>query len=176
MDNGQMPVKKKICISCGECKPIFSKGRCMSCVPKKPLTRSPIKQKAYYIPKQTEKNKTYRKSQSAIRDVYFDHHINLCQYSEESGVKIFNPSRANICHVFDKARHPSLQGNIENYVYLTLDEHTEFDNLLYRHEFVKLELKFPNSWAKACERVKGLLSLCEETTKFKIKLEEYLCQ
>ncbi len=166
--------KKKICNVCGECKPIFSKGRCSTCTPKKPLTRSPLKQKAYSIPKQTEKNKTHRKSQSAIRNVYFDYHINLCEYSEESGKRIYNPTRANICHLFDKARHPSLQGNIDNYVYLTMEEHSEFDILLYKHEFVKLELKFPNSWLKACERIKTLLSLCEEQTKFKLKLEEYL--
>lgn len=128
----------------------------------------------YYIPKQTEKNKTYRKSQSAIRDVYFEHHINLCQFSEESGMRIFNPTRANICHIFDKARHPSLQGNLKNCVYLTLDEHTEFDRLLYQHDFVKLELKFPNSWLKVCERIKELLPLCQEQTKFKLKLEGYL--
>ena len=166
--------KKKICVICGFCKHIFSKGRCNTCTPKTPLKRAEIVKKPYYIPKQTEKNKLHRKSQSAIRDEYFLHHINLCQFSEESGVRIFEANRSNVCHIFDKARHPSLQGNINNFVYLTLDEHTEFDKLLYSHEFVKLELKFPNSWSKACERIKGLLSLCEENTKFKIKLEEYL--
>lgn len=137
------------------------------------MERQPIKRKPYKITKQTEKNRQYRKSQSAIRDVYFEHHINLCHFSEESGIRIY-PTRANICHLFDKARHPSLQGNLQNYVYLTLDEHTLFDKLLYTHDFKQLEIKFVKSWKIACERIKDLLPLCLEQTKFYFKIKEYL--
>lgn len=126
------------------------------------------------IPKQTQKNKDAKKDRSNIRDVYFDYHINLCKASEESGVRIPYPTRANICHLFDKARHPSLQGNLDNCIYLTLDEHTLFDRLLYSHEFDKLELNFPNSWNNTCEKLKSLLSLCSDNTKFSTKVEEYL--
>lgn len=128
------------------------------------------------ITKQTDKNKLHRKSQSAIRDAYFEFHIKSCTESEESGRRISDPTRANICHLFDKSRHPSLQGCLDNYVYLTLDEHTRFDKLLYDHEFAKLELEFPKIWPEVVNRMHNLLELCKETTKFKMKFEEYLEQ
>lgn len=171
-----MQQKKKICKSCQTEQYLFSKGRCKICTGKedqKPLQRTQIKQKAYRIVPQTQKNKDFKKERSGIRDAYFEHHINLCERSEESGKSIYEPTRANICHLFDKSRHPSLQGNLNNFVYLTLDEHTRFDQLLYTHEFEKLEKEFPKAWLKVCERMKELLSLCEEKTKFYFKIEEY---
>ena len=131
--------KKKICKNCQTEQYIFSKGRCQRCATiedSKPLKRGST------IKKQTEKNKVNRKSQSAIRDVYFDYHIRNCRSSEHSGTIIFFPTRANCCHLFDKARHPSVQGNLINCVYLTLDEHTRFDQLLFSHDFDKLEEEF----------------------------------
>jgi hypothetical protein len=163
--------KKKICKNCQTEQYIFSKGRCQRCATiedSKPLKRGTT------INKQTDKNKAIRKSQSAIRDVYFDYHISNCKVSEHSGTNIFNPSRANICHLFDKARHPSVQGNLINYIYLTLDEHTRFDQLLYSHEFEKLEEEFPNAWASARGRMRLLLPEVKEETKFKNKFEEWI--
>jgi hypothetical protein len=163
--------KKKICKNCQTEQYIFSKGRCQRCATiedSKPLKRGTT------INKQTDKNKAIRKSQSAIRDVYFDYHISNCKVSEHSGTTIFNPSRANICHLFDKARHPSVQGNLINCIYLTLDEHTRFDQLLYSHEFEKLEEEFPNAWASARGRMRLLLPEVKEETKFKNKFEEWI--
>lgn len=163
--------KKKICKSCQTEQYIFSKGRCQRCATiedSKPLKRGST------IKKQTDKNKAIRNSQSAIRDAYFDYHIRNCRSSEHSGTIIFNPSRANCCHLFDKARHPSVQGNLINCVYLTLDEHTRFDQLLYSHEFDKLEEEFPNAWASARGRMRLLLPEVKEETKFKNKFEEWI--
>lgn len=163
--------KKKICKNCQTEQYIFSKGRCQRCATiedSKPLKRGTT------IKKQTEKNKSYRKSQSEIRDRYFDFHISLCKASDESGVPIPNPTRANICHLFDKARHPSVQANIYNCVYLTLDEHTRFDQLLYQHEFDKLEQEFPNAWEKAKRAMVMVSYAVTERTKFFIKFEEWM--
>jgi hypothetical protein len=163
--------KKKICKNCQTEQYIFSKGRCQRCATiedSKPLKRGST------IKKQTDKNKANRKSQSAIREVYFSYHIERCKVSEHSGTTIFNPSRANICHLFDKARHPSVQGNLINCIYLTLDEHTRFDQLLYSHEFEKLEEEFPNAWASARGRMRLLLPEVKEETKFKNKFEEWI--
>lgn len=167
-----MKGNNKKCISCGrEDQPWFSKKRCKRCATiedSKPLKRGST------IKKQTEKNKLYRKSQSAIRDAYFDYHIRNCRSSEHSGTIIFFPTRANCCHLFDKARHPSVQGNLINCVYLTLDEHTRFDQLLYSNEFDKLEDEFPNAWKSASGRMVLLLPEVKEETKFKSKFEEWI--
>jgi hypothetical protein len=163
--------KKKICKNCQTEQHIFSKGRCQRCATiedSKPLKRGTT------IKKQTEKNKVNRKSQSAIRDVYFDYHIRNCRSSEHSGTIIFFPTRANCCHLFDKARHPSVQGNLINCVYLTLDEHTRFDQLLYSNEFDRLEEEFPNAWASAIGRMRLLLPVVKEETKFKNKFEQWI--
>jgi hypothetical protein len=163
--------KKKICKNCQTEQYIFSKGRCQRCATiedSKPLKRGTT------IKKQTEKNKVHRKSQSAIRDVYFDYHIRNCRSSEHSGTIIFFPTRANCCHLFDKARHPSVQGNLINCIYLTLDEHTRFDQLLYSNEFDKLEEEFPNAWASARGRMRLLLPVVKEETKFKNKFEKWI--
>lgn len=163
--------KKKICKNCQTEQYIFSKGRCQRCATiedSKPLKRGTT------IKKQTDKNKANRKSQSAIRDVYFDYHIRNCRSSEHSGTIIFFPTRANCCHLFDKARHPSVQGNLINCVYLTLDEHTRFDQLLYSNEFDKLEEEFPNAWKSASGRMVLLLPEVKEETKFKSKFEQWI--
>jgi hypothetical protein len=163
--------KKKVCKNCNTEQYLFSKGRCQRCATiedNKPLKRGSV------INTQTEKNKLYRKSQSAIRDTYFEYHIANCRSSEHSGVSILFPTRANCCHLFDKARHPSVQANLINYVYLTLDEHTRFDQLLYSHQFDKLEDEFPNAWASAKGRMRLLLPEVKEETKFKSKFEEWI--
>lgn len=163
--------KNKVCIECGrDDQPWFSKKRCRGCAVS---SSSGIKRKPIAI-KQTAKNKEYRKSQSAIRDPYFEYHIANCIGSENSGVSIPLPNRSNCCHLFDKARHPSVQGNIINYVYLTLDEHTRFDQLLYSHQFDRLSEEFPNAWAHAINRMKLLLPEVKEETKFKHKFEEWI--
>ena len=167
-----MKVSNKKCTSCGrEDQPWFSKKRCKNCATiedSKPLKRGST------IKKQTEKNKANRKSQSTIRDVFFEYHIRNCRSSEHSGTIIFFPTRANCCHLFDKARHPSVQGNLINCVYLTLDEHTRFDQLLYSNEFDKLEEEFPNAWKSASGRMVLLLPEVKEETKFKNKFEQWI--
>lgn len=131
--------------------------------------------KSYKKPKQvSEKKKSAKKKQSNRRNKYFDYHIERCTHCEESGEVIPYPSRLNICHIIDKGRHPSVEDNLDNYVYLTGDLHTEFDNLLFKHRFEELEKEFPNSWSVVVSRMEKLLPLVKEQTRFKIKFEEYL--
>jgi hypothetical protein len=157
--------KNKKCIECGrEDQPWFSKKRCKSCAAK-----------SYGKPKQiTDKQKVKKKIQSTERDVYFKYHISQCTHSEETGKAIYEPNRGNICHILDKGRHKSLQGNLDNYIYLTIQEHTTLDNHLFKLEFDKIEEKLPNSWKIICERVQKLLPLCQEKSKLYFKFKEYL--
>lgn len=171
-----MNLKKKICKSCGTEQYIFSKGRCKSCATKedfKPLARTPIIQKKYTISKQTQKNKEYRKSQSAIRDEFFIYHIPLCKYSEEDGSRIYEATRANICHLFYKRVYKSVQANVNNFVYLTLDQHTRFDQLLDKNDFKALEREF-KCWNIVVQRMKNLLPEVKEMGKMRMLFEEYL--
>jgi len=157
--------KNKKCIVCGrDDRPHFSRKRCKQCA-----------QKSYGKPKQiTKKTSAKKKERSKDRDVYFEYHIGRCIHSEETGLPIYNPGRESICHLIDKGRHKSLQANLDNYIYLTLQEHTTLDNRLFKNEFEKLETELPNAWKIACERYKKLIPLCTEKTKFIYKLSEYL--
>lgn len=166
--------KKKMCIICNEKKYIFSKKRCLECSKVDYSKKSELNKSKKAIPKITEKTKIKNKEKSSIRSIYFDYHISKCKRSEQSGVIIREPNRSNICHLFDKARHESVQGHLDNYVYLTLSEHTRFDQLLYEHRFTELEDEFTNSWLIALNRMTKVLPFVKEETKFKRKIEEYL--
>lgn len=154
----------KKCIICGrDDQPWFSKKRCRTCA-----------QRSYKQPQRTPLKRTYiKKERNKELDDYFIFHITKCKKSEESRQSI-SATKANICHLFDKSRHPSLRADFRNFLYLTIEEHSQFDNLLYTHQFERLEKEFPNSWPIACRRMKKLLDLCLEETKFKYKIKEYL--
>lgn len=164
-------VNKK-CIKCGrDDQPWFSKKRCKSCATKSygGITSAPKPIKP--ITNKTAKKKS---KQSSVRQVYFDYHIQRCSYSEETGKPIGEANRSNIAHLFDKSRHPSVQANLDNFVYLTLQEHTDFDNHLFKLEFQELEEAFPKSWEIACRRMKKILPLVQERTKFYFAIKNYL--
>lgn len=153
-------IKSKKCSQCD--RPAFSKGLCQMHQPKKG-----IKQKR----ESTQEKSTIKKEK---RNSYFEYHLSRCTKSDESFKQILEPTRANICHIFDKSRHPSLQDNLDNCIYLTLNEHQDFDRLLYSHQFERLEKDFKNSFKKACEIGINLLSLCEENTVFTREFKKYL--
>jgi hypothetical protein len=124
------------------------------------------------------KNLTIRKKfkeQDKDLDWYFKYHIERCEHSEQSGVSINSPTKANVCHLFDKSRHPGIKHHRLNYVYLTIEEHAQFDTLLYTHQFKRLEEDFENVWRIACGRLAKLLPLCSESqTTFYHKVRDYL--
>lgn len=126
------------------------------------------------IPKITSKKAAEKKSKSEKRNTYFEYHIPRCHFSEESRTPISNPGRCNICHLFGKEMHPSLEANLDNYVYLTLDEHTMLDQLLFRHDFQGIEKHFKNSYKIIWQRMFLLLPLLQERTRFSIAISEYL--
>lgn len=147
-----IPVKKKICKLCNKEEYIFSKGRCKMCA-----------SKDYKIPKISPKKQKEKKEQSNIRDVYFTYHIEKCRKSEESGVPIYEPNRTNICHILPKRTYKSVQAHFDNYIYLTLDEHTRFDKLLDEMDFDKLKKEFPSAIIILYLRFKKLIPFVTET-------------
>lgn len=83
-----MQRKKKQCISCGEERYIFSKGRCEFCA-----------------------KKTYTKKKDVSLEKYFQNNIKIITKSEESGEKIHTPTKANVCHIFPKRIYKSIKDN-----------------------------------------------------------------
>lgn len=153
-------IKSKKCKLCNN--NAFSKGLCQIHQPKKGIKSSRISAKVK------------KEVQQEVRNGYFEYHLARCERSEESFVQISNPTRVNICHLIDKGRHPSLQDNLENCIYLTFEEHQRYDQLLFSHRFEDLEKEFKNSWSKSCIKYNKLLSLCEESTNFTRELKKYL--
>ena len=160
-------LKAKKCLECD--RPAFSKGLCQVHAKGKTTLKNSGKIKQKRLP--TAEKTTVKRE---LREVYFDYHIEKCTRSEESFKEITEPTRANIAHLIDKGRHPSLQDNVENCIYLTFSEHERYDQLLFSHRFEDLEKEFKNSWNKSCEKYKKLLSLCEESTNFTRELKKYL--
>lgn len=153
-------IKSKKCKECD--RPAFSKGLCQVHQPKKSIKQN----------REITKEKATVKQDK--RNTYFDYHLEKCTRSEESFKQISEPTRANICHLIDKGRHPSLQDNLDNYIYLTFSEHERYDSLLFSLRFADLEKEFKNSWDKSCEKYNKLLSLCLESTNFTRELKKYL--
>jgi len=153
-------IKSKKCSECD--RPAFNKGLCQLHQPKKGIKQN----------RESTKEKTSIKKEK--RNSYFEYHLERCTRSEESFKQISNPTRANICHLIDKGRHPSLEDSLDNYIYLSFTEHERFDSLLFSLRFEDLEKEFKNSWSKACTRYNKLLPLCKESTNFTRELEKYL--
>lgn len=161
------------CKKCGTEVPIRSKGLCPMCREnqRRENGEETAMSKKSHIPRITEKTKKKNKERKAIRDVYFDYHIAQCKKSEESNKPIYNPTRANICHILPKGQYPSLQANLDNFVYLTFEEHERFDLLLFSHSFKTLEKEFTNSLPIILKRLKKIIPLCMEN---KILLQELI--
>ena len=146
------------CIECGRVSKIFSKGRCRYCA-----------SRTYKKPSSSKKPKENK----VDIDKYFVQKIEQLmrsKRSEESGDPIPYPTRANICHILDKSRHPSVAYHPQNYVFLTVDEHSRFDQLLFAHRFEDLKKEYPNSWGKVLERLSYFINDCLENTKLKAAL------
>lgn len=145
--------KKKTCKGCNTLQVIFSKGKCQRCASKE-----------YKKPDQKVKPKSNKKE----LDTYFEKKIRqlmMSRISEESGSSIPFPVRGNICHLLDKSRHKSVADHSENYVFLTWDEHSRFDKLLFEHRFKDIQKEFPNSWPIILKRLEVVIPNCTEKTK-----------
>ena len=147
--------KKKICKSCGNEYFIFSKGMCKFCASKN-----------YKAPSTTIKPK---KNKMDLDNFFIQKIEQLLRLgkSEESGKKIPHPTRANICHLFNKRNHPSVAYHPDNYVFLTIDEHSELDNkCLDVNDFKELNKRFPVASRLILERMEIVRKSVTEKTKF----------
>ena len=147
--------KKKICKSCGNEDFIFSKGMCKFCASKN-----------YKAPSTIIKPK---KNKMDLDNFFIQKIEQLLRLgkSEESGKKIPHPTRANISHLFNKRNHPSVAYHPDNYVFLTIDEHSELDNkCLDINDFKELIKRFPVASKLILERMEIVRKSVTEKTKF----------
>ena len=156
--------KKKTCVICGESKILFSKGRCLQCTPKKPLQRTAIKQKAYRITKQTEKNREKRLAQREGYGDFFKKHVdyvlNNDVHCQECGNKLQGLS-GEVCHILSKSKSPEVAKNDNNILYLCFygnSCHSKFDNSLEVRSKMKV-------FKIAIEKFKKLKNLIINFTK-----------
>jgi hypothetical protein len=163
--------KKKICKECGKEDYIFSKGRCKSCA-QKSYAMKPTERKIK--PRVSPSTKEKKKEKSNILATYFNYHISKCTKSENSSIIIPYPTRANICHIFPKSTHPSVQANLDNCIYLTIEEHTDLDGWLFKHEFSKIEENMPVAWKIIKDRIRKIDGLIVERTKFYFAIMDYI--
>lgn len=159
-------IKIKKCSLCD--KPAFSKGFCQ-----KHSSKSIIKSKGV-IKQKSGRKEDSKKEKQGRRSIYFEYHIERCTHSEFSKTIISNPTRSNIAHLIDKGRHPSLEDNLDNYVYLQTSEHERFDKLLFSLEFDKIEKEFKNILDLIRIRYIKLIPLCKESTNFTRELEKWI--
>ena len=158
-----IPRKKKICKLCGNIDYIFSKGACKFCASinyKSPSTK--IKPK---------------KNKMDLDNFFIQKIEQLLKLgkSEESGKAIPYPTRANICHILDKSRHPSVAYHPDNYVFLTIDEHSELDNkCLDVNDFIELIKRFPVASRLILERMERVRQSVTEKTKFVEAFDNFL--
>ena len=163
------------CDRCGTKVPVRSKGLCPRCREQERINNGTqtMLSKKHKLNKTSSKTSAKNREKKKVRDVYFEYHIARCTSSEDSGIIIYNPTKANICHLLPKSNHPSVQANLENCIYLTFTEHERFDKLLFEHRFEDLEKEFETAWPIALQRIKKLLPLAENT-KLTRALTQYL--
>ena len=156
--------KNKKCIECGrEDLPRFTKKRCIYC-----------SKKSY-----TSKKPSYTKKVNEELDNYFENKILLANknpYSFESGKKLYNVSRKNICHLLPKRTYKSVSTHTDNFVLLTYDEHTRFDDLLDKFRFKDLTDEFPRTFNKLLNFVKDNEKIILENKKLKLEIINYLTE
>jgi len=157
--------KKKICLGCDVEKYIWSKGKCQGC------------SNRHTPPLQKSKLSKSHKPRDKKKSEFFKQQIEFYQdkaYSAETGRGLGTITAVNIAHILAKGIFKSLAIEPQNIILLSWEEHTRFDELLFAHEFSKLETEMKNTWSKVCKRLEYLLPLSTETGNLKTALIKYL--
>lgn len=96
-------------------------------------------------------------------DGYFNQQIERCRRSDNTLSPITSPNRANIAHILPKRKYKSVACNLNNVMFLTLEEHMNFDNWLDGASFEKMLNYFSDNFFRTLEeRLAQLLEVVEE--------------
>lgn len=148
---------------CGRVVPILSKHKNSDGTTSRlcPACREMARRKSGETTMKTKKPKPKKGSPELKK--FFEKHVAEVKVSFESGKPISDPSKKNVAHLFPKRTYKSVQCSDDNVVYLTWQEHTDFDRYLDTRDLKKLETFFPKTW----ERMKNIVSLVEEQGSLK---------
>lgn len=145
--------KQRACEICGRVSYIWSNNKCKNCASKKMKTKSKY---TNFFSNIIEDNK------------------NKQVFSFISGKPIQELSNVNLAHIFPKERYKSVSEFEENIIYLTWEEHTEFDRLLNNFDFVKLKEFMKDSWDELLYKVTNLIPFIEEQGNLKKEFENLI--
>ena len=164
--------KLKECKSCGLDKVIWKEGKCADCC--KPSFK-PLKNNPFPIKAMKSQLKKTRKSNKGNKKFFEEVHAQFqdSPVSFESGKNLGELGTVNMAHLYPKEIYKSLSHDLENIILLTWEEHTRFDDLLFSHQFDKLELEF-KSWGKIRDKMTILLTKCKEEGKLKQAFIKYI--
>lgn len=110
-------------------------------------------------------NKKFNRVMAKIEGIeeYFEYQIGRCNRSDHSNVPIPYPNRSNIAHILPKRKYKSVATHKENVMFLTLEEHTNFDNWMDGAQFDKMIDYFSDRFFIILEqRLAQLLEVVEE--------------
>ena len=79
------------------------------------------------ISKKTPKNTVKRKDERKDFPLYYQYHIPRVTKCENCEAVIFSPNTSNICHIIPKGKFKSVGSHLDNYLYMCLSCHSEYD-------------------------------------------------
>lgn len=166
--------KLKKCKSCGLDKVIWKEGKCVDCC-KPSFTQMksnpfPVKSMKSQLKKTRKSNKGNKKFFEEVHEQFQDSPVSF-----ESGKNLGELGTVNMAHLYPKEIYKSLAHDLNNIILLTWEEHTRFDDLLFSHQFDKLEVEFKN-WSKIKNRMRDLLVKCKEEGKLKQAFINYISE
>lgn len=166
------------CIVCGRLVPVRSKEKCPICRQNERKAAGQLPKPTYKIPQKSKQIKRTRKRKKTndCLTVFFNTHLELLSRNPYSILNNFipSPSITNIAHLLPKRSFKDIQCNLENCIYLTWQEHSDFDRMMDSHEFDKLEIYFGETWENICNSLQNLLSLTQHRNKHYWAVLEYL--
>jgi hypothetical protein len=123
----------KLCNVEGCNNPIWSKGACKNHAPKKPLAKTG--NLSVYMSKEGAEQFDKALKATLMREFFLDIWSKKPHKSEISGKQLGRePLSIYFHHILPKEKYPQASLDEENIIILTLDEHTNVENDIYRYE------------------------------------------
>lgn len=133
-------MKRKKCQKPDCNNPVWSGGLCKNHIARKPIKQTSVKKQRWNVFK-TDNNGKKTMAKASLRSLRYNLFMVLWKQrgpkSEVSGEKIFGePSSAHFHHILPKEKYPELDLVPENIIIMTMDEHNNVENDMYKYEEV----------------------------------------
>lgn len=133
-------MKSKKCKHEGCTNPVWSGGLCKNHIARKLMKKTSVKKQRWNVFK-TDDNGKKAMAKASLRSLRYDLFMVLWKKrgprSEVSGEKIFGePSSAHFHHILPKNKYPELDLVPENIIIMTMDEHNNVENDMFKYDEV----------------------------------------